>query len=394
MAELRDQGFDGELIVVGAEPREPYDRPPLSKELLSRTEPLWLADEGYGRLGELADRVLLAHQAVSLDHADGIVLEVAGPEQIHDLRADAAVVATGAHAWLPPEWLGVLQLHDAFDAERLREVMSTAEHLVVIGAGWIGAEVATVAATHGLRVTVLEAGPAPGWQALGTEVGGLLVPAYERHGIELRCGVQVVDVQPGQVDVVTADGGAEVLRSDAVLAATGVRPATGWLTGSLPLTPRGAVPVDLAGRVLGGPAHVRAVGDCTDVHSPRDGTVPGAHWDTALTAPARLAADLLGHELPEPMDPAPYVFSTQLGHELTLVGRLPSTPHEVVLRGPVAEGAWTALYVQGDRLHAGLTVDRPRDIGALRKALASPERPVVDLTAARDATTRLRRALR
>lgn len=393
-AELRGRGFGGELTVVGAETRPPYDRPPLSKELFTRTEPLWLAGEGYGELPELADVLLTGHRAVALEaDDDGARVTVHGPSGAWELAADVVVVATGADPVRVPGWDGVATLHDPDDAARLRELLGPNTHLAVVGAGWIGAELATVAAEQGARVTVLEGGPVPLGHVLGPEVGRLLLPWYAAHGVELRCGAQVA--RAGAVGVELSDGGR--VTADVVVAAVGVRPSTAWLAGAVPLTPRGAVPVDLGGRVRGGPASVRAVGDSADRYSPRDGVVPGAHWDGALNHPAALVADLLGTEDGDLPDPAPYVFSTQLGHELTVVGQVPPGA-ELVLRGKPGNGPWTALYVTRDpegapRLRAGFTVDRPRDVGPLRRALSAPHHPVVDVAAARDPRTQLRRAL-
>ena len=280
VAELRERQFDGKITVISAEATAPYDRPPLSKQLLSHPEPLWLAKEGYGSLTDLADEVLFAHRATALDHSAGVRLAALGDNGTVEVQADAAVIATGTQPQLPGDWHGAMQLHDLDDAHRLRTALSAATSLIVIGAGWIGAEVATVAARHGLAVTVVEAGPAPAWHALGAEVGSLLIPDYLSLGIDLRCGHRVTDVAPQQVKVIDDSGHTEVLRAEVVLAATGVRPATAWLANALPLTARGALPVDSGGRILGGPAHVRAVGDCTDRHSPRDGVVAAAHWPT------------------------------------------------------------------------------------------------------------------
>ncbi|MEE6288124.1 FAD/NAD(P)-binding oxidoreductase [Georgenia sp. MJ173] len=399
-AELRGQGFDGELTVVSAELLAPYDRPPLSKELLSRPEPLWLAGEGYGELADLADHWLRGHEAVALDaDDDGARLEVRAPDdgRTSTLAADAVVVATGARPVRRPTWHGALHLHDAGDAARLREELAPGRRLTVIGAGWIGGELATVASAAGVEVTVLEAAPGPLAHVLGTEVSRLVAPWYPSAGITLCCTALVTATGPEGVQL---DDGSRVA-ADVVVAAAGVRPATAWLGGTLPLTARGAVPVDLAGRVRGGPATVRAVGDVTDRWSPRDGELPGAHWDGALSYPAALVADLLGGDGPagRQADPAPYVFSTQLGHELTVVGRVP-TAGEVVLRGDPASGeGWTALYVAPDdagevRLRAGFTVDRPRDVGALRRALSAPEHSALDPVAAADPGLPLRKALR
>ncbi|WP_413452229.1 FAD-dependent oxidoreductase [Georgenia phoenicis] len=393
-AELRGQGFTGHLTVVGAERVAPYDRPPLSKELLSRTEPLWLAGEGYGDLSSLADELLTGHRAVALAaDDDGARLTVAGPDGTREVTADVVVLATGASPVVVPGWRDVLTLHDLDDAVALRERLTAGARLAVVGAGWIGAELASVAAGAGVEVTVLEGGPVPLGHVLGAEVGALIASWYAERGIELRCGATVTGAEGGTV---TLGDGTRVV-ADAVVAAVGVRPSTGWLAGALPLTARGAVPVDLAGRVRGGPASVRAVGDVADRHSPRDGVVPGAHWDGALSHPAALVADLLGvAEGPAP-DPAPYVFSTQLGHELTVVGHVPPGA-EVVLRGEPGAGPWTALYVVPDadgtpRLRAGLTVDRPRDVGPLRKTLSAPTYPTVDVIAAADPSVQLRKTL-
>ncbi len=393
-AELRAQGFTGELIVVGAETRPPYDRPPLSKELFSRPEPLWLADEGYGQLPDLADELLVGHRAVALEaDDDGARLAVSGPGGAREVDADVVVVATGASPVVVPGWRDVTALHDPDDAAALRARLAAGGRLTVIGAGWIGAELASVAAARGVEVTVLEGGPAPLAHVLGPQVGALLAPWYAERGIELRCGATVAAADAD--GVVLADG--TRVAGDVVVAAVGVRPSTGWLAGALPLTARGAVPVDLAGRVRGGPASVRAVGDCADRLSPRDGVVPGAHWDGALNHPAALDAELLGREEGPAPDPAPYVFSTQLGRELTVVGHVPPGA-EVVLRGEPGAGPWTALYVVPDaegapRLRAGLTVDRPRDVGALRKALSAAEYPVLDVQAASTPTLQLRKTL-
>ena len=401
VAELRAQGFAGEITVVGAETAAPYDRPPLSKELFSRTEPVWLAGEGYGDLADLADRVLLGHRAVRLEAGDnGARVELepeAGGGRVV-LEADAVVLAVGAHAVTPPGWSGAVLLHEAADAERLRSVLVPGRRLVVVGAGWIGAEVAGLAAGQGCEVRVVEAAPTPLARQVGTRVGALTIPWYAAAGVDLRCDAPVGAVRPGEVEL--ADG--EVLPADVVLAATGVRPATRWLAGAVPLTPRGAVPVDESGAVIDGPASVRAVGDCADMTVAGVGTVPGGHWDAALTHPAALVAGLLGHDAPP--TPAPYVFSTQLGHELTLVGR-PHDGEEIVLRGDPDAGGWTALYLTREaylptdpatgpaRLVGGFTVDRPRDVSPLRKLLAGGARPVLDLDRALDPSVPLRRAV-
>ncbi|WP_226921009.1 NAD(P)/FAD-dependent oxidoreductase [Georgenia subflava] len=390
-AELRSQGFDGELTVVGAERLPPYDRPPLSKELFTRTAPVWLAEDGLGDLHELADTVLLGRRAVALEQADdGGRVHLDAGDGPDELRADAVVLALGAVASIPTAWAGALTLHTADDAARLRAALIPGTRLVVVGAGWIGAEVAGLAAARGCEVTVVEMAPVPLERQLGPVVGARTADWYAEAGVDLRCSTRVVSVRPGEVDV-AATAGSSTLRAEVVLAATGVRPATGWLDGVVPLGPRGALPVDATGRVTDGPGWLRAVGDCADMTVPGLGVVPGGHWDGALNHPALLVADLLGRAAP-PV-PAPYVFSTQFGRELAAVGAVPAAA-DLLLR---EDGrGWTALHVargpDGVRLLGGATVDRPRDVSPLRKLLAGGARPALDPALAADPAVPLRRA--
>ena len=405
--ELRAQGFDGRVTLLGAEGVAPYDRPPLSKHLLDRPAPAWLSDELGAdalaaaddvRLGSPATRLAVDDEGVRVGTADG------------EVAADAVVVATGSAAVRPTAWEGALTLHTAADAERLRAALGfphglapgsgsaggarppTRRRLVVVGAGWVGAEVATVAAAAGVDVTVVEAREAPLMTALGAEVGALTAPWFARAGVGLRTGVPVAAVEPGAVRL--TDG--TVLPADAVLAAIGARPATAWLAGALPLEPDGSVLVDEGHAPVGGSWRVRVVGDAGRRRSARHGWVPGGHWDAALRGPAVAVAGLLGREAAE-SDLAPYVFSTQLGHELALYG-LPGADDEVVLRGdPAGDDGWTALWFApgggaAGTLTAVFAVDRPRDVAGARRLLAGAALPVLDRARAADPAVPLPKA--
>ncbi len=416
---LRHAGFDGHLTLLGAETLAPYDRPPLSKHLLDRTSPTWLSDElGVDALA-LADDVRRGTTAVGLSVredeatvtlADGTT-PAAGPGTV---TADAVVLATGAHAVRPPGWEAALTLHTAPDADALRTRLRPGTRLVVVGAGWIGAEVAGVAASAGVHVTVVEADPTPLRAALGDRVGALTVPWYADAGVELHTGAPVAQVRPDGVRLL--DG--TELAADVVLAAVGARPSTGWLAGALPLRPDGSVAVDATWAPLDGPRHVRAVGDVALRWSPRHGAVPGGHWDGALRGPAVAMHDLLlgpdtsveadppGVARAPVEDPAPYVFSTQLGHELALYGRH-RVGDDVVLRGAPADPGghghdghsaprgWTALWFTAgsDELTGVLAVDRPRDVAAARRLFAGRHLPRLDRDAAADPDRPLRDAL-
>ncbi|NCT89585.1 oxidoreductase [Cellulomonas sp. APG4] len=394
VAALRTHGFEGTITVVAAEHHAPYDRPPLSKELLSRPEPAWLLDELGGDLAEAhgAD-VHLGRPATGLTLTDDAVTirTAAG-----DVTADAAVLATGAHAVLPASLRGALTLHTADDAAVLRERLRPGARLVVVGAGWIGAEVAGVASAADVEVTVVEAGAAPLSGAVGAQVGHLLRPWYAAAGVALRTGTGVRAVRPGPTGAVVEldDGG--TLGADVVLAAVGARPTTSWIGDTLPRTASDALAVDGWYRVLGpdgAQPRVLAVGDVATRRSVRHGWVPGGHWDAALRGPDTAAQGLVTGFAGEPADPAPYVFSTQLGHELGMYGQ-PGPTDEVVLRGD-PRGAFTALWCAPgtDRLTAVLAVDRPADVAAARRLLAARELPVVDRAAAADPRVRLRDAV-
>ncbi len=381
---LREEGFDGRLTVLGSEGVAPYDRPPLSKHLLDRVEPAWLTTELGVDLSALADEVRLDEPALGLTlGASGVRVATARGEVV----ADALIVATGAHAVRP--WTAALTLHTAADAQVLRGALRAGDRLVIVGAGWIGAEVAGIAAAAGVDVTVVEAARTPLAGPLGAAVGALTAPWYEAAGVRLVVGARVAEVG----DRVLLDDGTS-LPADVVLAAVGARPTTAWLAGALPLTAGGSLLVDEAYAVLGEPPHprrwVRAVGDVATRRSARHGWVPGGHWDGALRGPGELAADLVRPGARAVADHAPYVFSTQFGRELTLFGQ-PSDADEVVLRGDPA-GPWTALWYRPgtDTVSAVLTVDRPRDVGAARRLFAAPHLPILPRSTATNPSAPLR----
>ncbi|MBL0884740.1 NAD(P)/FAD-dependent oxidoreductase [Myceligenerans indicum] len=429
-AGLRAHGFAGRLTVLGAEGVPPYDRPPLSKELLTRTEPLWISDDLGVDLSVLADDVRLDDPATRLTVTrENVATTVASSDTI---VSDAVVLACGAQPVLPPGWEAASVLHTYRDAEALRAAIGPGVRVVVVGAGWIGAEVAGVAAGAGAEVTVVEAGASPLERQLGGTVGAHLAPWFAAAGVRLVTGVPVEKVSDDGVR--TAAG--EHFAADLVLAAVGARPASDWLRGSLPLDARGGLRVNRAGRFLGlstpsdpaGRLHadalnrVWAVGDIATRDHPVFGPVPGGHWSAALHDPEQTARALLGvDERPADAEEvrarlglaplrsqAPYVFSRQLGHDLALFG-VPSPFEEVAFRGDPAGGErWAAFYVehrmhrnppptgQGHhvaRVRAVLLADSPREVGQVRKLMNRPEPLVVDLDKVVDPSVRLRDAV-
>ena len=350
--ELRAQGFAGEVVLVGAEPHLPYDRPPLSKELLAGGLHSTALDVDWDALDV---DVRLGVAATGL--GDGVLTTTAG-----DVLHDGLVVATGA----APVRLGEGRaLRTVDDALALRARRVPGARVVVVGAGWIGAEVATAAARAGCEVVVVEAGDVPLQSALG-ELGGHPAPWYADAGVELRTRTRVQDVR---ADAVVLAGG-EVLACDVALVGVGARPDTAWLEGSGLALDRGV----LVDRHLRAAPGVVAAGDCAAWHSDLFGTrLRVEHWDDALHAPAVAVTTLLGGDAVH--DPVPYVWSEQLGHRVQLAGHAAGADRVVVRGEPGAADGWGACWLRDGRLVAVLAVDRPRDLLQGRRLVAARATP-------------------
>jgi NADPH-dependent 2,4-dienoyl-CoA reductase/sulfur reductase-like enzyme len=355
---LRGRGFEGELTLLGAEPREPYDRPPLSKAVLAGESDDTTFPTDWERLR--CERVF-GREARSLRLTDGRpggVVETADGA----LEFDGLVIATGARPIRLPGEGRQHVLRTVEDSLRLRAELRPGAHVVIVGAGWIGAEVATAAARRGCRVTVLEAADAPLAHAVGAEIGALTAGWYAEAGVELRMGVKAGSAEPG--GLVLGDG--EFVAADAVVVGVGVRPEVAWLEGSGLEIERGVV-VDASLRASR--PGVVAVGDCAAWWSSRYGRrLLVEHWDTALNAPEVAAATLLGQEAV--YDAVPYFWSEQFGRMVQYAGHHP-VAERMIFRGSPEESKWSVLWVTGDRLEALLTVDRPRDLVQGRRLIAA-----------------------
>lgn len=363
--ELRRKGYGGGLTMVGAERHPPYDRPPLTKKYMTgQLDDTSLGADFAGlevdaRLGEAATAVDGPGEAAG----EGVLRAEAGREY----PFDTLVVATGASPVRLPGAGPQRTLRTLDDAAAVREALRPGARLAIIGAGWIGAELATAASARGCQVTVVEAGPAPLAGALGTEAGKRTVPWYEAAGVELRLGQPVESVEPGGL----ALPGGGWLAADEVVTAVGVRPATGWLAGSGVALDNG-VAVD--GRLRASAPGIWAVGDCAAFWSGRYGRrLRVEHWDNALHAPEVLAANLLGGE--EVYDPVPYFWSEQFGRMVQYAGHHGGSDR-LVWRGDPSEKEWGACWLadaedEADRLVAILTVGRPRDLMQGRRLIAA-----------------------
>src|SRR6516165_11595649 len=354
--ELRARGYAGAITLVGAEDRPPYVRPPLSKKVLTDgIDPSLHADftalDADFRPGEAA--VGLEPSALVTDRGK--------------YSFDHLVVATGAvPVALPgPGRQRFLRTYD--DALALRALLRPGLRLAIVGAGWIGAELATAAAAAGCQVTVVEAGPAPLAAALGAQAGARTAPWYERAGVVLRTGTAVESVQDGGL----ALAGRGWLAADEVVTAVGVRPAVGWLEGS-GVALEGGVAVDsgLRASVRG----VYAAGDCAAFESRRFGRrLRVEHWDVALHAPEVVAANICGGA--EVYDPVPYFWSEQFGRMMQYAG-VHTAADRLLWRGDPETATWSACWLTGPQPPApGATVPGPASPATRLTAVLTVDRP-------------------
>src|SRR5579872_567620 len=348
--ELRARGYAGAVTLVGAEHRLPYDRPPLSKRLMAGQVDDTTLREDMHTLGL---ELRLDETATGLD--DGVLRTDRGEH-----RYDRLVLATGATPVGLPGEGGQRFLRTMDEALALRARLRPGLRLAIVGAGWIGAELATAAAARGCRVTVVEAAAAPLAAALGTEIGALTAGWYPAAGVELLLRQAVDSVQPGGLAL--AGGG--WLAADEIVTAVGVRPATGWLEGSGVTLDNGvAADEQLRTSVPG----VFAVGDCAAFWSRRyRRRLRFEHWDVALRAPAVVAANLAGAA--EVYDPVPYFWSEQFGRMIQYAGHHDGADR-MLLRGDPAGPRWGACWLADGALVALLAVDSPRDLAQGRRLI-------------------------
>ncbi|WTH80091.1 FAD-dependent oxidoreductase [Streptomyces sp. NBC_00828] len=378
---LREQGFDGGVTLIGAEPHQPYDRPPLSKAVLLGKAEGSAFDIDFEALGI---ELQLGREALGVRPEDHELDTATGP-----VPYDVLVVATGAEPIRLPGAEGVPGVHllrTLDDAERLRPVLAQQHDIVVVGAGWIGAEFATAARDAGCVVTVVEAADRPLAGALPAEVAEPMAAWYADSGAELRTHARVERIEPGAV---VLDDGSRV-PADAVVVGIGARPATAWLSGSgIELGAHREVVADDHLRTSA--PDVYAVGDCASFPSGRyEDRLLVHHWDNALQGPRTVAANIIG-ESPVAYDPVPYFWSEQFGRFVQYVGHH-APADTTVWRGDPSGAAWTVCWLHNGRLVALLAVGRPRDLAQGRKLieagtlmnpelLSDPARPLKTATA-------------
>lgn len=366
---LRKQGYDGRLVVIGDETHRPYDRPPLSKEFLAGT--IGEADLVLETDDEdLRVEWLLGARATGLDRTQRALRLADGSE----LRADGIVIATGAAARTLPgaEGLaGVHTLRTLDDARALRDELARGGRLVVIGGGFIGAEVASTAYALGLDVTVIEAAPTPFAGPLGETMGAVVSGLHADHGVRLLCGVGVKGLSgERQVDAVLLEDGRGV-PADIVVVGVGARPCVEWLEGS-GVTLDNGVKCGADGRTS--LAGVVAVGDCANWYDPRAGAHRRVeHWTGARERPDAAVAVLLAGGAVEPGVPRPpYFWSDQYGVKIQFAGHAAGADSVTVEEGAADDRNVLAVYRRAGHPVAVLGMNQPRLFTRWRKQLAAP----------------------
>jgi 3-phenylpropionate/trans-cinnamate dioxygenase ferredoxin reductase subunit len=367
---LRRQGYDGEMTLIGAEREPPYERPPLYKAVLAGQEyedrvflrPAdWYEEQGIAlRLGV---------RAVGLD-ASGYALLL---DDNGRLPYDRLLISTGSiprtldipGADLP----GVHSLRSLDDARAISAALTTGGPVVVVGAGFIGAEVASVCRTRGLAVTVIEPLAAPMARALGEEVGGIFADLHRAHDVDLRLGEGVTAIRgAGRVEEVVTSSGARISAATVIIG-VGVRPADGWLAGSGVALADGVVVDEYCATNLPG---VYAAGDVARWPYRSTGGVETLvrleHYDNAIRQAEYAARNMLGEAVA--YAPVPYFWTEQFGWMAQYIGYAERWD-QLVYRGEPASGAGAILYLDAGRLRAVLSINRPRDLGALRKLVGA-----------------------
>jgi NADPH-dependent 2,4-dienoyl-CoA reductase/sulfur reductase-like enzyme len=380
---LRRRGFDGRIDWVGDEPHLPYDRPPLSKQFLGGS---WsddrLALRPADAIADLGCERRFGVRAIGLDPAERRIRLADGDE----LRYERLVIATGCRARIPEPWReieGVLTLRTLDDARELRQRLDGAEHVVLVGAGFIGTELAATARTEGRRVTVVDPMPVPLGRAIGARLGAVVEKLHRERGVELRCGRSVVGIarQAGTLRIALDDE--EVLEADLVVVGLGGVPNVGWLAGS-GLEIADGVVCDRGLRVA---EDVYAAGDVASWPNPTLGgtRMRVEHRTNATEQGTFVAQALLGEAPAEGLGSLPFVWSDQFDRKLQIFGRAGATERSEVLEGDLEEGRFVAAIGGRDRVEAIVGMAMPKQ-ARQASVLARHRLAWSELTPARAAT--------
>lgn len=385
---LRKQGFDGEVHLVGAEPYRPYDRPPLSKEFLSGAkaeEKLFFKTEDF--YAEQSIDLHIGSEATTIDIAENTVYLNTGKS----LRYDKLLLATGSRVRTLPipgsDLEGVHYLRTIDDSRAIARSMNGASAVVIVGAGFIGSEVAAVCKTAGIEVTVLEIQPQPMAHILGDQMGAIYAKLHTNRGIDLRLqeGISEIRGNSRAEQVITDQGNA--IDCDFVVIGVGITPDTALAESAGLDVDRGILTNEYCRT-----SHpdIYAAGDVANWFHPGLGhRLRVEHWDNALNQGAAAAKSMLG--APEPYSPTLYFWSDQYDLNIQYLGHAAQWD-EVAVRGNPADEKFTAFYLKDGSVHGALIVNNFRDIRPTRTLIG--QKTPVNAVSLSDESTNLKQLAR
>jgi 3-phenylpropionate/trans-cinnamate dioxygenase ferredoxin reductase subunit len=372
VTQLRQRGHDGDVVVLAEEAHAPYERPPLSKDLLlGKAEPGDAAVQEESWYGEHGVDLRTATPATGIDTEHRTVQ--AGGEGI---EYGELVLATGSRARHLPmadaAGVPVFHLRTLDESLALRERLTDGAHLGIIGGGWIGLEVASAARQRGATVTLLESLDLPLLRVLGPEVAQVFADLHREHGVDLRTGVQVTSVASREGGATIGLGDGSSVDVDTLLVGIGIQP-------NVELAEASGIVVDdgvrTDSRLRTSDPHVHAIGDVANADHPRLGyPVRVEHWDTAIKHGEALAATLTG--TPTEAESLPYFFTDQYDLGMEYVGHPGPRGHDrVVLTGDVAGRTFRAWWLRGDEVVAGMHANDWDAIDEIRARVGSRDLP-------------------
>lgn len=382
-AELRDRGFDGEIVLVGSEPDRPYERPPLSKTYLtgaSQREELFVHQSGFYEEHNI--ELITGRMATEIDlDANRIVLE----DDRH-ISFDKLLLTTGAEPRrlsVPGADLdGIMYLRTLADCEALRERLASRGRLTVVGAGWIGSEVAASAREQGIEVSLIDPLELPSERIFGPEIASFYRDLHAQHGVNLLLGDGITAFEGDQAVTAARTSSGRLLECDMVVVGVGVLPCT-QLAARAGLETDNGIVVDE--KLQTSNPRVFAAGDVANAWHPTYGRrIRMEHWANALNQGPAAARTMIGE--PVSYDQLPYFFSDQYDVGMEFSGNATGC-EEVVIRGSREAGEFIAFWLKDGRVNAGMNVniwDVNESVQSLirsqrmvnRAALADPDTPL------------------
>ncbi len=372
VTQLRERGYEGPIVLLAAETHAPYERPPLSKDLLlGKGEPADAEVHAREWYAEHDIDLRTSTAATAIDRAGRRVQ--AGGEWID---YDTLVLATGARprhlAMADDSGVPVVYLRTLDDSLALREHLTDGNRIGIIGGGWIGLEVASAARQHDAQVTVLESLDLPLVRVLGPEVAQVFADLHREHGVDLRTGAEVTAITPNGAGATIALGDGSALDVDVLVVGVGVEPVTDLAEGAGLAVDNG---IRTDSHLRTADEHIYAIGDVANIDHPVLGhPLRVEHWDTAIQHGKALAATLTG--TPTEAEALPYFFTDQYDLGMEYVGNPgPEGYDRVVLTGDVPGRQFRAWWLRGTRVVAGMHVNDWDAIDEIRRVVGTDETP-------------------